>query len=59
MVEIENPLHCDFIYLRKLLLIENTLEFVAATEVYYEQYRCTYLTSHLLKTVNTKLGEMS
>lgn len=56
MVEIENPLHCDFIYLRKLLLIENTLEFVAATEVYYEQYRCTYLTSHLLKNSQYEAG---
>ncbi|RCK55294.1 Sporulation-regulated protein 3 [Candida viswanathii] len=49
MVEIENVLHCDFIYLRKLLLIENTLEFVASTEVYYEQFRCSYLTRHLIK----------
>lgn len=49
MVEIENALHCDFLYIRKLLLVENTLDFVSSMEVYYEQYRCTYLTRHLIK----------
>lgn len=43
LLDIENESYCDFHYIRKLLLEENMLEFVASTEVYYEQFRSIFL----------------
>ena len=54
LLDIENESWCDFHYFRKLLLEENMLEFVASTEVYYEQFRNNFLSGNIIGTLTDR-----
>ncbi|CAG90126.2 DEHA2G03058p [Debaryomyces hansenii CBS767] len=41
--EVENPTHCDFIYLREVLMGKNMLDLILATEMHHESFRSHYL----------------
>lgn len=47
MVEIENPLHCDFVQLRDLLLSEHMLDLIISMESHYNEFRLRCLQKQL------------
>ncbi|CAI5756841.1 unnamed protein product [Candida verbasci] len=51
LIEIENEAHCDFLKLKKLLLDHHMLDFIMATDLLYEQYRFSYLSSKLQDSI--------
>lgn len=53
MVEIENPLHCDFIHLRDLLFSEHMLDLIISMESHYDQFRLKYLQERMRRAVNS------
>lgn len=53
MVEIENPLHCDFIHLRDLLFSEHMLDLIISMESHYDQFRLKCLQERLKRAVNS------
>lgn len=61
MVKIENPQHCDFIYLKEVLLSEHMLDLINSMESHYNQYRLRCLQDRLNRAVynfgfNNQLG---
>lgn len=52
MVEIENPLHCDFVQLRDLLLSEHMLDLIMSMESYYNEFRLRCLQKQLSIAAN-------
>lgn len=49
--EIENPEHCDFVYLREVLMSEHILDLMTAMESHYAQYRTRCLQGRLTKAI--------
>ncbi|KAK6204328.1 Septin-domain-containing protein [Scheffersomyces amazonensis] len=45
IVDIENSQHCDFIYLREILMDKHMLNLILSTEQHYENYRIECLSS--------------
>ncbi|CUM50429.1 unnamed protein product [Debaryomyces fabryi] len=43
IAEIENPIHCDFIHLREILMGKNMLDLIISTDMHYESFRSHYL----------------
>lgn len=43
IAEIENPIHCDFVHLREILMGKNMLDLIISTDMYYESFRSHYL----------------
>lgn len=53
MVEIENPDHCDFVYLREVLLSEHMVDLVSSMEAHYNQFRLRCLQERLSRAIGT------
>lgn len=53
IVEIENPLHCDFVQLRELLLSEHMIDLITSMESHYNQFRLLYLQERVSRSVNS------
>lgn len=51
MVEIENPEHCDFVYLKEVLLSEHMLDLIKLMESHYNQYRLKCLLDRMNRAV--------
>ena len=47
MVEVENPEHCDFVFIRELLMSENMVDLVGAMEQYYNAFRTDFLRARI------------
>ncbi|EMG50937.1 SPR3 Sporulation-regulated protein 3 [Candida maltosa Xu316] len=58
LVEVENEFHCDFSYLKNLLIVENMLEFISSTEVFYENFRSAYMKTTIFKNSDFENGEL-
>lgn len=43
IAEVENPMHCDFIHLREILMSKNMLDLMLSTDSHYETFRSHYL----------------
>ncbi|CUM53409.1 unnamed protein product [Debaryomyces tyrocola] len=41
--EVENPMHCDFIHLREVLMGKNMLDLILSTDMHHESFRSQYL----------------
>ena len=41
--EVENPMHCDFIHLREVLMGRNMLDLILSTDMHHENFRSQYL----------------
>lgn len=53
IVEIENPLHCDFVQLRDILLFEHMIDLITSMESHYNQFRLLYLQERVSRSVNS------
>ncbi|SGZ52952.1 CIC11C00000003383 [Sungouiella intermedia] len=53
IVEIENPLHCDFVQLRDILLSEHMIDLITSMESHYNQFRLLYLQERVSRSVNS------
>ena len=43
VAEVENPVHCEFVHLRNLLIRTNMYDLIESTVSHYENYRSSYL----------------
>ena len=55
--ELENPNHCDFSELRKILLDQYALELIASTDVHFDTFRARCLERRLEEQENSNIGE--